>query len=183
MVGRESFLAELTANLEPQVRAFKNHVEWCVYSDDGSMDLGAKRNALIDNACGEYVIFVDDDDLVNTQYVELILNALNENVDCCSLNGVMSVDGVGAAPFKHSIKYTGWYETTENGQAVYYRTPNHLNAVRRSIAAAVRFSETKNFGEDKNFSERIKPYLLSEATIDEVLYHFRFRNVPKEYNK
>ena len=184
MPNRKGFLNELTAVLHPQVNG-RDDVEWLVLEDNGEMDLGEKRNKMIDMATGEYIVFVDDDDLVSVEYVNKMLTALNSHphVDCTSLIGVRSVDGQGAEVFKHSIQYKGWYDQMEDGKIVYYRTPNHWNAVKRVIAGTVRFKDEMNCGEDHDYSNRIRPHLVDEVQIPDVMYHFRYRNVTKEYNR
>lgn len=184
MPHRKKLLDDLVSVLKYQVDG-RSDVEWLIAEDNGEMALGKKRNQLIDSASGEYIVFVDDDDLVSSYYVERLINALNSapEVDCASLIGHRSVDGVGAEVFKHSIQYNGWYEKIEDGKIVYYRFPNHWNAVKRVIAKTVRFRDDLSFGEDRDYSYRIRPYLHTEVTIPDVMYFFRYRNVPKEYNR
>jgi len=41
------------------------------------MTIGAKRNQLLHRAKGDYVAFVDDDDLVSSDYVNKVLSAVS----------------------------------------------------------------------------------------------------------
>ena len=41
--------------------------------------IGEKRNWLLEQAKGEYVVFVDDDDLVTNNYVQSIMKRMNTN--------------------------------------------------------------------------------------------------------
>ncbi len=69
--SRASFLKRLLDCLEPQVAACEG-AEIRFRTFDNSMKLGANRQAMIDEAEGEYISFVDDDDCVSTQYVRKI---------------------------------------------------------------------------------------------------------------
>lgn len=169
---RSAMLNKLLEELTPQVMKYNNAVEICIDVDNGERAIGAKRNALLDAAKGEYIAFVDDDDMVSKSYVDLIMLALQKNPDCCSLNGMITLDRNKPRVFKHSLKYKFWYEDTVNGEVVYYRCPNHLNAVHIDIARSARFNDSMSFQEDKDYSDRMLPMLTTEAVIDETLYYY-----------
>jgi glycosyltransferase involved in cell wall biosynthesis len=175
VVGRESMLNELLNVINSQK---KDDIEILIENDNGKMKLGRKRNNLIDRAIGDYIVFVDDDDMVPDYYVSEILKGIESQPDCCSLEGVVTFDGINPKIFKHSIKYPGWYE--ENN--IYYRCPNHWNVVKRGIANQVRFNDNISFGEDRDYSMRLRPHLKTESLIDKPMYFFRYRNIHKEYS-
>jgi hypothetical protein len=176
--SRKHFLDRLLACLSPQLT---DYIEVLVENDDGSMKIGKKRNILLDKAIGDYVCFVDDDDLVSDDYCMKILSAVESNPDCCSLEGLYTVNGENPTVFRHSLKYTKWETANENGKTVYYRCPNHLNAVKRELALSVRFDDTKSNGEDKDFSDRIRPLLQTESNINGIIYHYLYLQVKKGY--
>ena len=62
--------------LETQSAARIPDIELCYLLDNKRRTVGAKRNALLDMARGEYVSFIDDDDLVATDYVQRIHRAI-----------------------------------------------------------------------------------------------------------
>lgn len=159
----DSLLAELKKQNDPRIEVIVN-------SDDDT--IGAKRNALLQQAKGEYVCFIDDDDKIADHYIYSVLSALQSNPDCCNLNGVITTDGKNPKRFTHSIKYTSWYELDE----VYYRPPNHLNVIKASIAKQFKFPG-KNFGEDMDWSMQIQQsgLLKIEAYIDETLYYYIYK--------
>ena len=132
---------------------------------------GHKRNLLIQDSQGDFVVFVDDDDDVYEWYVKDIIETIekNPNVDCIGTNGIISFDGKNPKKWFISIKYLHWYEANN----VYYRTPNHISPIRRSIAITVPFPDLYR-SEDSAFSAQIFPLLKNEAIIERPLYHYRF---------
>jgi glycosyltransferase involved in cell wall biosynthesis len=164
--SRAEKLQRLMNALQPQLN---NFVEVLVKTDNGEIPIGRKRNLLLEEASGEYLAFVDDDDLVAEDYVKKILEAIESKPDCCGIQGIITFQGQGARMFIHSLKYKEWFE--QNG--IYYRCPNHLNPVKREIALMVRFPET-NFGEDKDYSTRLLPLLKEERFISGVVYHYLY---------
>lgn len=150
---------------------FKEEVEFILMIDDKENTIGYKRNKLLEYAKGDYLCFVDCDDRISENYFELLLKAIKTNPDCCSLNGIITTDGINAKEFKHSIKYTSWYE--ENN--IYYRPPNHLNCIKSEIAKQFLFPET-NSGEDMDWSLKIQRsgLLKNECEIKETLYYYDY---------
>ena len=162
---RERLLTRLLNTLAPQIT---EDTEIVIESDSGEMTIGHKRNILLDKAIHDYVCFVDDDDLVSTDYVTKIVNAIQSKPDCCSLLGVFTTNGVNPIEFHHSLQYTHW----SNDRIPYERNPNHLNAIKRELALQVKFNDDMSIGEDKDFSTRILPLLKTEVKIEGVIYHY-----------
>ena len=165
--SRSKSIEKLLSVLKPQL---VDEVEILVESDGGQLSTGAKRNKLLKRAIGDYIAFVDDDDLVNEDYVSKILKAVKSNPDCCSLQGEISMtqnDKRIKRIFKHSIQYDHWFEKDK----IYYRCPNHLNAIKRELALQIKFPD-KDTGEDRDFSTRIFPLLKTEEHIDGTIYFY-----------
>lgn len=163
---REDKLKRLMDVLQSQVN---DDVEIIVKSDSGQMEIGKKRNILLEESTGEYISFVDDDDLVSDDYVKKIIEATVLKPDCCGLQGIITFQGKSPRMFIHSLKYKEWFEQNN----IYYRCPNHLNPVKREIALQVKFPEV-NFGEDKDYSIRLLPLLKEEIFIPGVIYHYLY---------
>lgn len=168
---RAKLYARLMAILKPQIT---DAVEVLDHVDNGERPIGQKRNELMEASTGRYVCFVDDDDLITDDYVARILEAAKLEPDAIGFRLRRLVDKKYDADAIHSIRNDRWETITRDGKRVYLRTPNHLNPVRREIAIRHRFPET-NHGEDKDYSERIRPEIRSEAFIDRVLYTYEYR--------
>lgn len=140
-------------------------------SDDST--IGSIRNQLLGSAKGEYVCFVDDDDLVDVDYFSVLIKGVLENPDCLSMWGIITTDGSNPKNFYHSIQYKQPFEN--NGS--YFRPPNHLNCIKSSIAKNFRFMEV-NHGEDMDWAMQISEsgVLKAEYKIEKPIYFYEYRS-------
>lgn len=162
---RHRLLDRLLALLEPQ----KQHLIEVIV-DDGGGSIGVKRNRLLDKANGQYVAFVDDDDLVSDDYAESVCSMIAmSNPDCVGIVGLVIQPGKDTWTFRHSISVDRWCKDKE--RHIYFRCPNHLNPIKASIAKSIRFPDISH-GEDRDWSERIRPYLKTEEFIEHPIYFY-----------
>ena len=172
LFSRKEKFSNLMAILSSQAN---DEVEVVINRDNGEKSIGEKRNELLKEATGDYVCFVDDDDEVVNNFVELILKALESNPTHCSLKGVYTVDGKEPELFEHSIKYKEYKTNRDFLYIKYERYPNHLNTIKKEIAVKYSFLPI-NHSEDTEWAHQIMKggELTTEAKIDEVLYHYKF---------
>ena len=160
---------ELAKVLVPQLT---NEVEWIII-DDGCNELkldnlGAKvihleyntgnasvpRNIGIDESKGEYIAFIDSDDLVYDDYIKTILDKLDEDFDYC---------------------FYGW-ESVKDKVLIEDNPPgwNHCvwNCIyKRSLIGNNRFDPSINFGEDMHFNKIVRKG--KKANIKKIIYYYR----------
>ncbi|MFH1718521.1 MAG: glycosyltransferase family A protein [Planctomycetota bacterium] len=134
---------------------------------DGGATIGENRNEALADAIGDYVCFVDDDDLVSEDYVARILAAIETCPDVVGLTGHYICGANKPELFVHSIRYKEWL--TVDG--VHQRMPNHINAIRRDLVMQVKYPP-KNHGEDFDFSMSVAPLLKTEVMPEEILYYY-----------
>lgn len=166
--SRDHFLQRLVKRVNPQLT---DEVEFLVNVDDGNKSIGQKRNELVNGSTGQYVCFVDDDDLVAEDYVSRILTAIRSEPDCVGIEGVITFDGKNKKKFIHSVRYREWFER----RGIYYRCCNHLNPVKRELALKVPFPE-KNSGEDHDYSMQMIQHLHNEVFLQGPMYFYEFRS-------
>jgi len=164
--ARHDMFYKLAGFLQNQIKD-RNQVELRYLCDSGGISIGVKRQILLEQATGEYINYVDDDDLVSEHYVKLILEALKPRPDCVGIEGILRRQSMPDAQFLHSLQYKCWYQN--NG--IYYRTPNHLNPIKRKLASKVGFID-KNHGEDRDYSDRIYKLLRTEVMIKYPIYFY-----------
>jgi len=157
----------------------ENEVEIVVFEDEKQYPVGMKRNALIKEAKGNFTCFVDDDDWVSDDYVMTLYTAiaLNPEIDCVGMKGLLVSGDLGDKEFIHSIKFDSYWEDA----TYYYRPPNHLNPIKRSITSKFNFP-LMNRGEDTDWSLNIcrTGVLQKEVFVDKVLYFYRFEYATSE---
>lgn len=162
---RNDSLIKLLAQLMPQTEGKEVEVEVVAYWNNGEHSIGEIRQALLENAQGEYVCFIDDDDRVPDYYVPEILNAMGE--DYIGFEVELFEKDVRKPRVFHSIKYGVWHQD-ENG---YYRGITHLNPIKREIAVQGIFGP-QGLGEDESWARNISPLVRTENYIDKIMYYY-----------
>lgn len=144
---------------------------------NGGPSTGSKRQGLLLQATGDYVVFIDADDWVYDCYIDEMLKACESGADCFAINGIMTTDGQLETKWYLSKDYKN-EDRRENGKLVYYRHTNHITAVKRVIALHAGFPDKSN-AEDKFYSDRL--ILTSEYKIEPPMYWYRFTTKNKQY--
>jgi glycosyltransferase involved in cell wall biosynthesis len=168
MPERYYSFTSLKESLEKQIEQNKLNGLVEILSDDRmDITIGQKRNNLMQAAKGKFVAFIDDDDDVHTDYLRLIVEAIQNNpeLDCIGINGEIIFDKIHHRQWFVSIKYEEWHEK----DLIFYRTPNHLSPIKREIAVKCAYPDS-SFGEDRFFSDLIFPLLKNEVVIETPLY-------------
>ena len=153
----------------------QKEVEILVLMDNKTIMLGDKRNLMIEQAQGEYVVFVDDDDRLSKNYIHSILMATYEKKDAIVFLAEVSING----DTPKVCHYSKDYDRDFNDNSNYYRLPNHICAVKKEIAEMVQFPSVL-YGEDSGYSKKLKPLLKTETKINEVLYYYDFNSETTE---
>lgn len=167
VVGREHLFDILLAELKNQ--SFEKPVEIVVCKDNKELSIGSKRQKLIEQAQGEYIVFVDDDDMVALDYIDQILS--NTGSDAIGFQIECTFDGKNKCLASASRRYKDWGENRDGFR--YVRSIYHKTPVRRELALKAGFKDMR-FGEDYDYSMRIMPLIKSEAYINKVMYYYRY---------
>lgn len=146
-----------------------DRVEVVAYWNNGETDIGSIRQALLEEAKGEYVCFVDDDDAVPDYYIPEILTALGKDYVGFEVELFeRTKDKEEKMPrVFHSIRYGIWHQD-EHG---YYRGVTHLNPIRREIALKGKFGG-QGLGEDEDWARTVTPFVRTETYIDKIMYYY-----------
>ena len=173
--SRAHYLARLLSGLAPQIAP---GAELLIVSDAGEVSIGQKRQHMIEQARGEFVVFIDDDDTVVDHYVASLLEAIraNPDTDCVTFRSQRYCDGAYEADCVYSLRNrTNDGCEERDGVRTYIRFPYHVTPVRRSLALQVGF-ESLDHREDTDFAERLRPLLRSEVHLPEALYSYWWRS-------
>lgn len=167
-----SLIAEL--NKQIQNANASEIIEIITETDNGENSVGKKRNNVIDKAKGEYVCFIDDDDMITEIYISETLNALKSKPDVVELVGYLPKYDL---PFIHNLNCGGHFKK----DGTQFRTPNHLNTVKTEIARKVRYPEISH-GEDQDYSHRLwdSGLMKTESLIGKRMYIYQFNPATSE---
>lgn len=170
---KDTFLARLKDKLEPQIK--RKNVELVILSDNAEISIGAKRNTAMSMAKGKYLCFIDDDDMISYDYVELILNEINNwQPDVIVFDALITFDGENPKLVKYGREYD--YGEVDN---IYNRLPNHLMVHKKSNITEY-FKDIRT-GEDDEWASRMLPRIVTQSRIDKILYFYDYRTTTKKY--
>lgn len=147
-------------------------VEIIINSDqkflDGGPSIGAKRQALLSNAKGDYVAYLDDDEDIAPNYVESLLRLCKQDQDVCTFRAMMKLETFwGIVDMRLSYKVND-QATPEHTMR---RPPWHTCPVRREYAKLYRFND-KNNAEDFEWFEKVLSHCTTEAHTDKILFQY-----------
>lgn len=142
-----------------------------LWDDSMEYNIGIKRNKLLERACGQMVVYIDDDDDISNDYIKKILKATETDPDCIGISGTITTNGKNKKQWHISKDFGSWYER----HCIYFRTPNHISPVKRTIALQVKFPEI-SYGEDAEYSKRILPLLNTEVVITGNIYKYQYNS-------
>ena len=122
-----------------------------IHLKDNSGGPSKPRNIGIDNSIGEYIAFIDADDMITEDYISEIKKKIEE---------------------KNDIIYLSWKSNKHN--VVVKDKPPLWNPTvwskvySRKLIGDIRFEEDKNYAEDKLFNDKIKPE--TSSVIEKQIY-------------
>ena len=161
-------LDKLMAEVNKQSNPFIDQIEILI-DPRVDINIGQKRNSLLQKAKGNYIVFIDDDDHIFPNYIWSIIQACSIGSHCIGISGIITTNGKNERQWHISKDYITWHQVG----GIYYRTPNHISPVKRELALKAGFPEIV-FGEDAEYSKRLLPLLKTETIIKGNLYHYDF---------
>lgn len=128
-----------------------------IHHDINSGCAGKPRNTGLDNAIGEYITFIDSDDLISGNYIEKILTKIKDN--------------------DFNFCFFSWKFIGQNHDEVIITDyPPQWNCsvwnciYKRETIGDNRFNETMRIAEDYDFNVRVRKG--KKANIEQVLYFY-----------
>lgn len=145
--------------------------------------ISTSRNDCLDNATGDYILFIDSDDYIDKDMVELLVKAAIEN------NADISGCGYIEEYKDHSVEMPQRYtnDHTEMMRAITVLTIKGVMwklLIRRSIVEEnqVRFIPDNTMVDDYLFCCQVFFYAKRFASVDKCMYHYIQYN-PNNYSK
>lgn len=163
--GREHQLSKLQEKITKQ--AGNLPVEHLCLCDNKTRSIGAKRQALVDIAQGEYVAFVDDDDDILEGYVENILEAATHGPDVITFEQ----DAIYNNQRSRVIFKLGQGDGPFAPDGVTIRDAWHVCAWKRSRIQDCSFLFV-NYGEDKAWALQARRMARTCVHIPKMLHKY-----------
>lgn len=180
--SRTESVVALMKKLEGQL-GNRRSVEILVFSDNKSQSISEKRNVLLQAARGRFVCFLDDDDGVANNYIDLILKAAEENpsVDCISFDQFCSLDGEPMnVSFGVGNPHGQLWRNEEGLLGDIKRPPYHMCLFRREIAQSEEFRPIYGANgqstEDIDWLMRLYPKIQTEYHIPEPMHMYVYNS-------
>ena len=142
-------------------------IEVLILTDNKHRSIGAKRQALLNLAQGEYIAFMDDDDKPNDKYIinflyEVLPNSVKSDV--ITFNQDVSING---EQFPLTFKF-GHEVNEEPNKDGFTRPPWHVCFWRRDVVQHCTFPDS-NYGEDWAWAEQANKKAKTSHHIDEFM--------------
>jgi glycosyltransferase involved in cell wall biosynthesis len=180
LIQRAEIRQNIMTELERQIAEhdLQDKVEVILYEDGGEKSTGVKRQWLLEQAVGDYVCSIDDDDMVADTYLVDILGAMQTSPDVITFEGYMTTDGQNETHFVIRNDIQKW----ETKGGVFYRYPHHLCPIKREIAQKFAYADL-TFGEDIDWANKVRKSLKTGVHIQKDLYFYLYRSNKVNLNK
>ena len=145
----------------------------------GGLSVGAKRDALKCRATGEYLVFVDDDDMIAPNYLESILRLMESNPDIITFRSLYKSStywGIVDMNLNHSEN------EQMNDSTIVKRQPFHVCPIRTSIAQQHSFPDINN-AEDWGWMVKVLADCKTQSHSDQILHQYNEFASVSEVNK
>ena len=172
----EPYINELLDCLSPQITPevevfviddgskvpFKTDYEWAKVIRQANGGASAARNTGLDNAVGEYIAFIDADDLVSDKYIETILAKIDEGFDYLYMSWKTLPGGWAC-----DVKLNSVDDVFPSFNLCVWN-----RIYKRSNIGKIRFNTKKKIAEDAQFIREVKE-TGKKAFISDYMYFYR----------
>jgi glycosyltransferase involved in cell wall biosynthesis len=164
--SRKEQLSKLSEKIAKQSN--DSAIEHLSFADNRTRTIGAKRQALLDIARGEYIAFVDDDDDIEPDYVSEILLAIKQGPDVITFEQNSYYNGA----FSKVIFGLNNRDEPFQPNGITLRAPWHVCVWKRELVKTCQFGES-NYGEDIIWSRQARARIKTSLHIDKTLCTYR----------
>jgi len=145
--------------------------------------LSDARNIGIDNARGQWITFVDSDDVITEDYCSSLVNTINESSSDIAIGGVKKAyiekNDTGKWRLQETDNSYDWVSHSDEEimvQYYYRKIPGYVCGVliKKSIIGDLRFPKGRLF-EDAYFMPRLLQRSKKVSCLDKIIYYYRQR--------
>ena len=153
-----------------------------VIVNDTNRGVSFSRNRIIDEAKGDYLFFMDSDDTIEPDTIQLLYNSINNNSAQIAYGSYEIIDTINNTP-KEIYQKTPLVLSGENKLAMYAFKNNHIfhvsvcnQLIDMSFLrqTGVRFLDV-SYWEDMAFTTELVTKVTKSVLLSEVTYHYNRR--------
>lgn len=135
--------------------------------------VAAARNTGLRNATGEYFLYVDADDWLESNAIECLMTRMGENVDIvvCAFDYAETPENVWR---EKQVELEKWDNERQLYEFILHKRMAGMlwnKLIRRSITENITFNEKTGYGEDAEFLWNVLKKSRKMFVTNEVLYH------------
>lgn len=179
----ETFFVPMIDTLQDQIdKTGRKDIEILGLLDNYKLSIGEKRNMLLNMARGKFILFIDDDDRVTDDFIQLIVSEIlnNPDVDCicyemlCTINGSRQIHSKFGIEYEYT-KMAPWTDKNcnvkSNKPELWFGKPSHNMVWASRIAKTQKFPHI-NTGEDFDWVARVWPKIKKQVKINKIIYYY-----------
>lgn len=147
------------------------------------------RNFGLDHVTGDFITFIDADDWVDENHLEVLINNIKENNSDMAVSSIKKFDNVSSFEFRvysNQEKYLLNYNKLNRDEflvilpKLIHASNSYKIAVsklfKKELVKDIRFDESIVYGEDLDFFFKIYNNINSISYVDEVTYVYRLHD-------
>lgn len=138
---------------------------------EGGLSIGKKREALVKEANGEYLCFLDDDESISPNYVETLMRLCHEGKDVCTFNAIVKM-----GTFWTVLEMRLAYKPNDQLSPDYIvrRPPWHVCPMKSKYAKKFHFRDI-NAAEDFEWMEKVLSRCNNEAHTERIIFQYNHK--------
>lgn len=138
---------------------------------DGGLSIGKKRQALVQQAEGKYLCFLDDDEAISPNYIETLMRLCYQGQDVCTFQALVKMQTFWAL-----IDMQLCYKVNDqiNPDYTVRRPPWHVCPVKSVYAKMFEFPDLNN-AEDFVWMEKVLSCCSTESHTDKIIFQYNHK--------
>ena len=165
------------------IHAYQGTVEIIINGSDafldGGLSIGKKRQDLVNKANGKYLCFLDDDESIAPNYLEVLVGLCRQDKDVCTFRNISKLDNFWMI-VDMSLSNSENEQGRHNG--IVYRKPWQICPVRSEYAKLHSFEDI-SYGEDWKWFEQVLTHCHTEAKTQSVIQQYNYSSKTSEADK
>lgn len=158
----------------------RRDVEVFVLLDNRALSIGAKRGVLLNLARGRHFAFIDSDDRVADDFVNVVLANVSDDTDLLIYRTIAEIPGAPDCVCDYEVGSARIH--SGNPWTRYVGPPAHHHVWRTDLVRDISFPD-QNVGEDFAWAAQAQMRVKNVVKTDRVLYFYRYDMATSESAK